>query len=284
MSEPVHELVAAARQPGRFDADTAVTGLPDGALEAHLDPRWSVGRGPNGGYLAAIILRALARAVEDPGRTPRSVTIHFIQPATEAQSLRIHPVVEREGRLLTNVSARVTQGDRLIALALGAFSRDRPGGPEFSELAMPAFAAPEEVAPIEYVPGVMPPIASCWQQRLISALPFSGADRAEITAWARLPEGRPWDEISILALSDGVIPAITPRLSLAPLVFPTIDLTAHFRNPVPDTVRPTDFLLGRFRTRLAAGGFFEEDGQIWTRDGLLLAQSRQLMVVMERRR
>ena len=76
MTETAADLAAAALQPGRFDADTAVRPVPGGAFEARIDPRWSVGRGPNGGYLTAIVLRALTAAVADAERTPRSVTLH----------------------------------------------------------------------------------------------------------------------------------------------------------------------------------------------------------------
>ena len=39
---------------------------------------------------------------------------------------------------------------------------------------------------------------------------------------------------------------------------------------------PPDWVLGRFSTRTARDGFLEEDGEIYSRDGRLLAQSRQL--------
>jgi acyl-CoA thioesterase len=40
------------------------------------------------------------------------------------------------------------------------------------------------------------------------------------------------------------------------------------------------WLLVRFRTRLAAEGYLEEDGEIWDRDGRLLAHSRQLALIL----
>ena len=54
---------------------------------------------------------------------------------------------------------------------------------------------------------------------------------------------------------------------------PTIDLTIHFRAPLP---LDGTLLLGRFRTRLVRDGFFDEDGELWAPDGTLVAQSRQL--------
>ena len=60
-----------------FDRDTAVTQLSDGTFAATIAPGWRAGRGPHGGYLAAILLRALTAAVDDPERTPRSLTIHY---------------------------------------------------------------------------------------------------------------------------------------------------------------------------------------------------------------
>jgi acyl-CoA thioesterase len=57
---------------------------------------------------------------------------------------------------------------------------------------------------------------------------------------------------------------------------PTIDLTVHFRAPVP-VEGP---LLARFRSRFVRDGYFEEDGELWTRDGTLVAQSRQLALLL----
>src|SRR5690606_27304519 len=50
--------------------------------------------------------------------------------------------VERAGRSLTTVSARMVQGDRLLALALGAFSLAR-SGPQFDHTRMPEAPPPE---------------------------------------------------------------------------------------------------------------------------------------------
>ena len=58
---------------------------------------------------------------------------------------------------------------------------------------------------------------------------------------------------------------------------PTIDLTIHFR-AAPS--RQPGWVLAQFRTTMAAEGYLEEDGEVWSEDGRLLAQSRQLAVVV----
>src|SRR5262249_8327069 len=95
-----------------FDRETAIRPLGDGRYEAYLDRAWWVHRGPNGGYLAAIVLRALTETVGDAGRAPRSLTVHYAAPPTEG-ALGIATSIERAGRSLTTGSARLSQGDKL---------------------------------------------------------------------------------------------------------------------------------------------------------------------------
>src|ERR671931_54233 len=92
-----------------FDRETAVRPLGEGRFESRLNRAWWVHRGPNGGYLAAIVLRALTEAVGDASRAPRSLTVHYAAPPAEG-ALDIATSVERAGRSLTTGSARLTQG------------------------------------------------------------------------------------------------------------------------------------------------------------------------------
>ena len=70
---------------GTFDHDTAVAleevSESERLFAAEVSSDWRAGRGPHGGYLAAILLRALIETVADPtrsgGRAPRSLTIHY---------------------------------------------------------------------------------------------------------------------------------------------------------------------------------------------------------------
>src|SRR2546423_13005902 len=71
------------RAGSAFERDTSVRPLGDGAYEGSLAGRWWIGRAPNGGYLAAVIPRALEAAPGDPGRAPRSGTVHYLTPPQE---------------------------------------------------------------------------------------------------------------------------------------------------------------------------------------------------------
>jgi acyl-CoA thioesterase len=264
-----------------FDRETAVRPLGGGRYESSLDTSWWVHRGPNGGYLAAIALRALTEAVADKKRAPRSLTVHYASPPTEG-ALEIDTVIERAGRSLTSCSARLTQDGKLIGLALGAFSKARPG-PEFADVRPPDAPPPEESPVIEAPTDdpMIPDIAFRWENRMVrGGFPLEATGEAVITRWIRLPELRVVDGLVAAALTDAVIPAVFGRVD-QPMIVPTVDLTIHFRSslPVPGA-RGDDYVLASFRTNVVAEGFLEEDGEIWTRDGVLLAQSRQLAAVL----
>ncbi|HUA73696.1 MAG TPA: acyl-CoA thioesterase domain-containing protein, partial [Solirubrobacteraceae bacterium] len=93
-----------------FDRDTAVSPLSRAeeavAFAAEVSPDWRAGRGPHGGYLAAMLLRALTEAIADPSRAPRSLTIHYAR-APQPGPVRIAVRIERSGRSLSTLSARM---------------------------------------------------------------------------------------------------------------------------------------------------------------------------------
>ena len=51
-------------------------------------------RGPLGGFVMALILRALEEAVADPARQARSLTVQFLRPPGEGAVI-LKPVIER---------------------------------------------------------------------------------------------------------------------------------------------------------------------------------------------
>ena len=262
-----------------FGKTTEINEVSKGVFEAELDERWWVVRGPHGGYLAAIILRALLASQPDPDRKIRSFTTHYLA-APKVGPLQIHAAVERTGKSMTYLSARSMQGDRTMALSLAAFSAPWPGL-SFDDNPMPQVLSAEEGFPVPPEGSTIPKFLGNFDMRwVIGDSPFSGADEALVGGWLRLREPVVADEPVVACLLDAWAPAVFPKAE-QPVVAPTIDLTMHFRRSLPvEGADPEDFYLGRFQSRLAHDGFFEEDGELWTKDGELIAQSRQLALAL----
>jgi acyl-CoA thioesterase len=260
-----------------FETDTAVARAGDGAWAANVSSQWSVPRGPNGGYIAAIVLRAMEAELADPARAPRSLTLHYLRPPSEGPC-EVHVTVERAGRTLSSLNARMIQDGRLMVVALGAFSRDFPTAADYATAA-PGAAPAGELHTVPDVPGVFPIARRVALAPRFGPAPFSGGDEATVGGWLRLAEPRVADAAAVAFYTDAWLPSPFARLT-APAPAPTIDLTIHFRARLPHpAMAPGDPVLARFRSTTSRDGFFEEDGEIWAPDGTLLAQSRQLAIL-----
>jgi acyl-coenzyme A thioesterase PaaI-like protein len=269
-----------------FDRDTAVerTGGEGGEalFTAEVSSDWRAGRGPHGGYLAAIILRALTEAVADPARAPRSLTIHYPR-APDPGPVLVRTTIERTGRSLSTVSARMERDGSIFAIALAAFSVPWTAASEIADLPLP------DVAPADATrePGSLmnlgaPPFTKhlVFQPRS-GQVPFAGSEQPmQIGAWLGLAEPRPVDALSLAFFADALFPPPFVRLTER-AVSPTIDLTIHFRTAtLPGDPGPHELVFAQFRSGLVHDGFFEEDGVIWAPDGTVLVQSRQLALLL----
>jgi acyl-CoA thioesterase len=279
---------------GGFDADTAIVplagqqaGAGELAFSATLSPEWQAMRGPHGGYLAAIILRALIATESEQARAPRSLTIHYVRAAQPGEVL-IRTALERRGRSLSTLRARMEQAGAPVALALAAFSVPW-SAPEISELAMPAVAAPDDglASSADIVAGIERGLAPVFLRKLVVQRriggPFLGGSQApmEVGSWLGLRERtRALDPLTLAMLCDVGAPPPLLRLT-EPARASTVDLTIHFRTRLPRERHDTSELcFGHLRTRLIHEGFFENDGVVWATDGTVLAQSRQLAILM----
>lgn len=270
----------------RFDRDTALTPLGEGRFGVRIDRGWWIIRGPNGGYIAAILAKAAAATVDDPDRPLRSLTIHFLRPPQEGPA-EVETAVERSGRTVTTVSARLVQGGKVQAIATAAHAVPREMG-GFVHAEMPDVPPPSACEPRERPSApVGPTLHERYDQRFtIGPAPFSDEPRtreARTGGWIRLKESRPWDAAEIAAISDAWPPAVFASSEMPEGAggVPTVDLTVHLLNPEAVTaLAPDAFVLVDFQTRAVQGGYLEEDGEIWSEDGVLLAQARQVGVVL----
>ncbi len=264
----------------KFDDDIALSDAGEGRYRGRISPDWSIVRGANGGHIAAIVLGAMQRTVADPSREPRSLTVHFARVPSN-DGFEIETSVEREGRTMSNLSARMTQEGKLIALAISVFASPREG-PGFSDVSMPEVPSPDAADPVPDREDF--PFGRQFDyKRALGPAVGELSDRAEIGVWLRLRDPRLVDHVAATQLLDAFAPAVFAKLGQGGggAGVPTVEMTFHFREslPMPDQ-QPGGWHLGVFRTTTSRGGFIEEDGWLWQRDGTLIAQSRQLALLL----
>lgn len=265
--------------PSRFDTDTAVVRVGPGRYDARIDSGWWIERGPNGGYIAALVMQAFVAEVDDPNRHARSLTVHYLAPAVEGPA-QVEVTTERKGRLVQYLTLRLRQGDRLVSAAQAAFAVMNETGPTFADPSFPGYPPPDEIDHAADPPGLVA-MRQRYEFRHVTGAPWDGpAHTAETAGWIRLVEQRPYDVALVAAIADAWYPAVFTRLTER-FGVPTVDLTVHIRGVAAmQRMRPDDWMAARFRTTIADEGFLEEDGQLWSPDGTLIAHSRQLGMLL----
>lgn len=268
-------LVEAPASTTGFDADTAVEGVGDGAYRGSIAPAWFAPPGPNGGVIAAILLRAIRAEVGDEARTPRSLTVHYLRPPA-AGEVRIEVTLERSGRTATTCTARMFQGERPMTIALCVLGTGWEGVKDWAP-PMPEAPPPEEVEAVGIPDGPRPAIFDRLETRVTTGpLPFTGGAEPVTGGWLRTCEPAKMSHELLCLYADAWWPApfgVVEEIVLAP----TLDLTIHFRGePDPADAEPC---LVSFRSIASADGVFDEEGEVWSRDGRLLVQSRQLALL-----
>ena len=260
---------------------TSVERVDSDSFVVTIDPSSWIIRGPNGGYLAALIVRAIEARVADldgPARPMRSLTLHY-PAAPVAGPATITTRIVRAGRSLSTIAADLAQDGKVMVTALAACSPPW-GGPTWADERMPDVPSPEAVPLTDRKLAL--PYMEWWQQRhALGSGVFSNGAVAETGGWLALDDGgaTPTDAAVVAAMADAWPPAIFVR-GAEPSAVPTVDLTVHFRVTLPTPLLPPGSpALVRFTTKTAAEGFIEEDGHIWSPDGTLIAHSRQLAVI-----
>lgn len=257
-----------------FEKDTAVSETGPGRFSAELSDRWWIGPGPNGGYVAALMLNAMSQVAAQP---PRSLTVHFLSaPSTGPAEIEV--TVERQGRSTAFLSARLVQDGEVQGKAMAVFSAERQG-PSFDHTVMPDVPAPEEG---EEFDTSQAPVAVFSRFRAVPVLggaPLSGGAKAETAGWLKLKDEQPMTAVLAAAMLDVWYPA--PFVALTePAMAPTLEYTVHFPRELPLADEPEpDWALAHLSAGQAIDGHFSEDGELWSRSGVLLARCRQVALL-----
>ncbi|MGF1339295.1 thioesterase family protein [Streptomyces flavovirens] len=262
-----------------FDRDTAVTLREEGVYDAELSAGWTIIQAVNGGYLLAMLGRALGEAL--PHSDPFSVSAHYLTASVPGPAV-IRTQVVRTGRTLSTGEASLFQyaedGTEVERIRVLATYGDLDGlTDEVRTSAEPPAIPPREhcLGPSDG-PAPIPGSSAITERLDIKLDPATigwavGAPsgKGEMRGWFGLADGRDADPLSLLLTVDA-LPPTSFELGLKGWT-PTIELTTHIRcRPAPGHLRVS------ITTRNLAGGFLEEDADVWDSAGRLVAQSRQL--------
>ncbi len=259
--------------PRRFGDVSALVQRTPLSFDAEIDPNWVIGGKPNGGYLLAMLGRSAIEVGAHPDVLAASA--HYLRAPDPGPAV-IEAEVLRAGRSAGQVRTRMTQGGETCVEALittGELDRDDPywqaGLPSFGARAFedcerlaPVLPDGTRVALMEQIEVRLEPEAEGFTRGVPSG-------RGELRGWLSLPEGEPFDPVSLLFAVDAFPPA-TFDIELSGWV-PTFELTVYVRAlPAPGPVRVLQ------RAQLIQGRRVDETCFVWDRDGRPVAQSTQL--------
>ncbi|MDX2392110.1 MULTISPECIES: thioesterase family protein [unclassified Streptomyces] len=264
-----------------FDRDTGISpraGEP-GAYDAELSAGWTIITAVNGGYLLALVGRALSAALPHPD--PFTVSAHYLTSSVPGPAV-IRTQVVRVGRTLSTGQASLFQfdenGAEVERIRVLASYGDLAALPEAVHTAAvpPAFPAYEDCLGAEAGPPPIPGSSAIVDRLRLRLDPATAgwavgapSGKGEMRAWFELADGRDPDPFSLLLAVDA-LPPTAFDLGLVGWA-PTVELTTHIRcRPAPGPLRVS------ITTRNMAGGFLEEDAEVWDSADRLVAQSRQL--------
>ncbi|WP_406302928.1 thioesterase family protein [Streptomyces sp. NBC_00885] len=273
------QAVQASIGDSEFDRDTAVTLRAQGVYDAELSAGWTIIQAVNGGYLLALLGRALGDALPHPD--PFTVSAHYLSASQPGPAV-VRTETVRTGRTLSTGQASLFQYDedgaeveRIRVLATYGDLDDLADDVR-TTAEPPAMPALQDCLGPSDGPAAIPGSSAITERLNIKLDPATvgwavGAPsgKGEMRGWFSLADGRDADPFSLLLTVDA-LPPTSFELGLRGWT-PTVELTTHIRcRPAPGPLRVS------ITTRNLAGGFLEEDAEVWDSADRLVAQSRQL--------
>ncbi|CAK7280821.1 thioesterase family protein [Streptomyces misionensis] len=262
-----------------FDRDTAVFRREEGVYDLELSAGWTILGAVNGGYLLAVLGRALGDALPHPD--PFTISAHYLTASRPGKAV-VRTQTVRTGRTLSTGQASLFQydeeGNEVERIRVLASYGDLAALPDDVRTT----ATPPPIPPLERCLGPedgLDPLqgGSAIAGRLMLRLDPATvgwalgrpSGKGEMRGWFGLADGRDADPLSLLLAVDA-LPPTAFEMGLEGWV-PTVELTVHVRHrPAPGPLRVS------ITTRNLAGGFLEEDAEVWDSADRLVAQSRQL--------
>ncbi|NHA69409.1 thioesterase family protein [Phycicoccus flavus] len=244
------------------------------ALVGRVAAGWDVFGIPHGGYLLALMGRAVLTATGAPDLF--TITTHYLRKA-RFEPIRFSVIRVGGSRRFTTVTATATQGDDVVLSTMASVG-DRTGieGPTWRR-EEPWDAAGARLTPragtpeMEFGGFATPGVAARSGERIdLATTGFTRGTPDGTGSIRAVVETLPADQLGALVACDVTPPAAWNALGASGWV-PTVELTAHVRARSGEG--PLTVEVG---TRHVEAGFLDEDALVHDATGRLMVQSRQL--------
>jgi len=269
--------MSARHGPSFHDACGSVR-VADGVYERALDESYWGHEAQFGGFAHALVLAAMRAEIADDEIVPISMSMHFIRPFLSG-GFRCEVSVVRRGRTMANVHANVWSSGKLAGQAIAAFARRRDVGAFMAATPPPELASPVGADEPPYDPGMGIPTHRHFDfwPRVGSSID-KRADGNRVGGWVRMRDEPVLDELTLVMINDLWVPAAYHLWQVGHVAV-SADITTQFRGVLPARLAPGEPVFVQLRTAACAGGFVDEDTEVWTAGGELLCQGRQMRFV-----
>ena len=242
--------------------------------------------GPFGGTTAAVALQAVLRHPDLLG-TPIALTVNYAA-ALEAGAFDVQATPARTNRSTQHWTVQITQAGAegaphvtTTATVVTAARRETWGT---TDLAMPEAPAPEAVERVTIGPRGVAWIGQYEMRPVSGGIPArwdGGGEHSETRLWVRDATPRPLDFPALAAMSDLFYPRVWLRRA-TPVPAGTVSITTYFHVGMDELAEVgTGHLFARATGQQFRNGFFDQTAQLWSRAGVLLANSSQIVYFKE---
>ena len=256
-----------------FDGAIHLEARADGNFLGHTSEKYWNFVGPFGGITAATALNGILQRPERQG-DPLSLTVNFMAPI-KAGAFTVGTRLMRSNRSTQHWAVELAQEGEsepaLSAIAVFAIRRETWGLRE---------AAPPQAPPPEACKRFEPRLEILWpaMYEMRYARGKFGAENPDSLTYCWIADSppRPLDHVSLTAICDAFFPRIfLRRPRMAPIA--TVSLNVYFHVESADLASEGSApVLCVAKAQVFNKGYYDQEGQVWGRDGVLLATTHQI--------
>lgn len=249
--------------------------------ELSIHPGWGQGRTTFGGLSAALLVEKQQQE-QSGGRYLRSLNINFCGPLFTEQAFKLETQTLSSGKSISQINGQAIQNDKVATQLVACFGIERESDinviPTIRDLG-PAGAGSR----LNYIKGITPEFVQHVEfSYTLGKFPFSNTKETKLGGWVRFKESPAvMSEAHLIALIDAWPPTLLPMLKTS-CPCATVSWNLEFIQPLPN-LEPGDWIYYEAEIKQAHHGYGHTDAKIYNQNGQLLALSRQLTSVYDKR-